>query len=81
MKKWMFAACLGVMCCLQNCSTDFDINGEYRETSAIYALLDASESVHYIRIDRAFLNGTESALTLAVDPSQIYYGDEMKAHI
>jgi len=81
MKNWIFVACLVLSCCLQNCSTDFDINGEYRETSAVYALLDASESVHYVRIDRAFLSGNESALLLAIDPNQIYYGDELKARI
>lgn len=60
-----------------SCSTDFDLNADFVETPVVYGLLDASDSTHYIRINRAFLSDDVDALTLALDASVIYYGDEM----
>jgi hypothetical protein len=77
MKKMLFVAGLGLACILQNCSTDFDLNADFKETPVIYALLSASDSVHYIRINRAYLSDETDAISLAADPNAIYYGDEL----
>lgn len=77
MKKMLFVAGLGLAGLLQNCSTDFDLNADFKETPVIYALLSASDSVHYIRINRAFLSDETDAITLAADPTEIYYGPEL----
>lgn len=77
MKRWLLGAGLGLAFLLQNCSTDFDLNADFKETPVIYALLSVSDSVHYIRINRAFLSDETNALELAADPTQIYYGDEL----
>lgn len=73
----LFVVGLGLTCILQNCSTDFDLNADFKETPVIYALLSASDSVHYIRINRAFLSDEADAITLAADPAAIYYGPEL----
>lgn len=81
MKKVFAGAGILAAVLLQNCSTDFDLNTDYQETPVIFALLNASSSTQYIRINRTFLNDTVDAFTLAQDPTQIYYGDELQAHI
>lgn len=43
----------------------------------MYGLLDPTIPVNYIRINRAYLNDSIDGLTLAADPNEIYYGDEL----
>lgn len=62
---------------IYSCSTDFDLNADFVETPVVFALLDASDSTHYIRVNRAFLSDQVDALTLAQDIESIYYGDEL----
>ena len=78
MKKYLFIFALTAIWAVQSCSTDFDLNADFVETPVLFGLLDASDSVHYIRINRAFLSETTDALTLAQDPDAIYYGDELE---
>ncbi len=40
---------------IQSCSTDFDVAGEYAETAIVYGLLDQSESIHFIKVNKSFL--------------------------
>ena len=63
------------------CSTDFDLNADFQETPVIYALFDASEATHYVRVNRAFLSDQTDAITLAADPEAIYYGEELAATV
>jgi hypothetical protein len=39
----------------KSCSTDFDVIGEYEETTIVYGMLDQSESLHFIKINKSFL--------------------------
>ncbi|MBC8172896.1 MAG: DUF4249 family protein [Chitinophagales bacterium] len=77
MKKWFFAAGMVLAFFFQRCTTDFDLNADYKETPVIYALLSPNDTIHYIRINRAFLSDETNAVTLAQDPNEIYYGDEL----
>lgn len=47
-----------------SCETDFDVIADYKEVAIVYGLLDQSEPVHYLRINKAFL-GKGNALTYA----------------
>lgn len=56
---------------LQSCSSDFDVIGEYEETTIVYGLLDQSEDVHYIKINKSFLGpGDANAYALVRDSSE-----------
>ncbi|MBC8045972.1 MAG: DUF4249 family protein [Fimbriimonadaceae bacterium] len=77
MKRWLFAAGMCAAFLFQDCSTDFDLNADFKESPVIYALLSQSDSIHYIRINRAFLNDEIDAITMASDPNEIYYGNEL----
>ena len=36
------------------CSTDLDVNGEWKETMIVYGLLDQAQPKQYIKINKAF---------------------------
>lgn len=38
-----------------SCSTDFDIIAPYQEYTIVYGLLDQSETIHYIKVNKSFL--------------------------
>ncbi|MFT7588178.1 MAG: hypothetical protein ACI959_000385 [Limisphaerales bacterium] len=64
-----------------SCTTDFDVNAEFKEVAVVYGLLDLSETTNYIRINRAFLQDDVSALLLAEDPDQIYYDERLEVSV
>lgn len=47
-----------------SCETDFNVISDYKEVAIVYGLLDQSDSVHYLRINKAFL-GEGNALVYA----------------
>jgi len=55
-----------------SCTTDFDINAEYKDITIVYCLLNQKDSIHYARINKAFL-GEENALIMAEDPANTLY--------
>lgn len=55
-----------------SCEDDIELTGEYKETAVIYGLLDQSESIHYIKINRAFI-GPGNALEIAKIPDSNYF--------
>jgi hypothetical protein len=40
---------------LQSCNEDINLIGDFQETAVIYGLLDQSDSIHMIKINRAFI--------------------------
>ncbi len=55
-----------------SCSEDIDILGDFEETAVIYGLLDKSDSIHYIKINRAFI-GPGNSLQIAQIPDSSYF--------
>ncbi|MFN3940783.1 MAG: hypothetical protein ACK4IY_09345, partial [Chitinophagales bacterium] len=72
---FVFGLILSLM--ISGCSTDFDLNADFKETPVVYGLLDPTIATNYIRINRAYLSDDVDALTLAADPNAIYYGAEL----
>ncbi|MBA2422251.1 MAG: hypothetical protein H0V61_03400 [Chitinophagales bacterium] len=56
-----------------SCKTDFDITSDWEDISIIYGLLDPSDTAQYIKINKAFLDKTTSALVIAKIPDSLYY--------
>ncbi len=81
MKKYLLGCGMVLAALINSCSTDFDLNADFKETPVVYALLDASADTQYIRINRAYLSDEIDALTLATDPNSIYYGEELMAQL
>lgn len=55
-----------------SCNENVDLIGDFEETAVIYGLLDQSDSVHIIKINRAFV-GPGNALEIATIPDSNYF--------
>lgn len=54
------------------CETEFSLNGDYRLTPVVFGLMDDSDSLHMIKITKAFL-GDGSNLVYAQNPDSNYF--------
>ncbi|MEN9523321.1 MAG: hypothetical protein RL065_1698 [Bacteroidota bacterium] len=63
---------------LNSCRNDFDIASQWKEVPVVYCLLDADSSVQYIKVEKAFLDKSISAATMASNPDSIYYLEKLK---
>lgn len=57
---------------ISSCNTEVDLVGEYKVTPVVYGLLDQSDSLHYIRINKTFL-GKGNAFDMALVPDSSYF--------
>ena len=55
-----------------SCETDFDVNSEWKETTVVYGLLDASADTQFVKIGKAFL-GEMDAFQMAQYADSINY--------
>lgn len=74
MKKIHFAllALIGLTFSLQSCKDDIEITGNFVETAVVYGLLDQADTVHYIKVTRAFI-GPGNAYDIAQIPDSSYF--------
>ena len=73
MKKYFSALILLVsIFALPSCKEDVDLIGEFEETAIVYGLLDKSDTVHMIKINRAFI-GPGSSIEIAAIPDSNYF--------
>ncbi|MFA5783191.1 MAG: hypothetical protein WC868_13065 [Bacteroidales bacterium] len=71
MKKILFIT-VTVLLLYSSCKTDFEINAEWKDITVVYGLLNQKDSIHYIKINKAFL-GDGNALTMATNPDSCTY--------
>ena len=64
---------------LISCSEKIDLLGDYQETAVVYGLLDHADSLHYVKITRAFI-GPGSAVDIAQIPDSSYF-DQVDATV
>lgn len=65
MKKYFSALLILIsILSLQSCKEEVDLIGEFQETAIVYGILDQSDSVHMIKINRAFI-GPGNSLEIA----------------
>jgi hypothetical protein len=57
-----------------SCDNDIDLTAPYEEIGVIYGILDPSDSIHNVRIQKAFL-GEGNALVMAQVTDSLYYPD------
>jgi len=56
----------------QSCKEDIELTGDFKETAVVFALLDQADSLHMLKITRAFI-GPGDALTFAQIPDSNYF--------
>jgi len=62
------------------CSTDLDVNGDWKETMVVYGLLDQGQPKQYIKINKAFL-GEGNALEYAQVKDSVQYVNNLVVKI
>ncbi len=56
-----------------SCSNDFDLIEDWKDIPVVYGLLSRADTAHYIRVEKAFVDPSTSALQLAQIPDSLYY--------
>ena len=64
--------CAFLLCLLPSCEKEFNPRDKYKEITIVYGLVNPADSVHYIRIHKAFL-GPEDILVMAQNPDSSMY--------
>ncbi|RYD83128.1 MAG: hypothetical protein EOP53_01720 [Sphingobacteriales bacterium] len=64
-----------------SCKTDFEVNEKWKEIDIVYSLLDVNDSVHYVKIGKAFLNQDESAYKIAATQDSLYHKDSLDVRL
>jgi hypothetical protein len=74
MNKLSFGVVLLIALGFVSCETDIDVNAEPTDVAIVYGLIDPADTVHYLKINKAFI-GEGSALDLAANSSNYTYTD------
>jgi hypothetical protein len=69
-KKAFYSLLIGIA--FASCSNKLDVIAPYKESVAVYGLLDQSDTIHYIRIERVFL-GEGNAYIMAQNQDSVYF--------
>ncbi len=79
MRFLIFVVFLSVVL-LPGCKTDFEINDDWQDITIVYGLLNASETTHYLRVQKAFL-GNASAYDMAQYSDSILYQEGLNIYM
>ena len=71
MKKFLVISIM-FLCLASACKTDFEVNAPWRDITVVYGLLNQNDSVHYIKVNRAFL-GEADAEVMALERDSSEY--------
>ncbi|MBS1689466.1 MAG: hypothetical protein JSS96_12130, partial [Bacteroidetes bacterium] len=63
---------IGLLIC-SSCSEKFKVAAPYKSITVAYGLMDMSDTAHYVRIQKAFLDENKSAITMAQNPDSNYF--------
>ncbi|MDD5695876.1 MAG: hypothetical protein PHD61_11310 [Bacteroidales bacterium] len=61
---------------LMSCSTEVDLIGDYEDITIVYGLLNQTDSISYLKINKAFL-GDGNALIMAQEPDSSSYRNNL----
>jgi len=79
MKKITLGSLMLLTVLLSNCSEKINLVGDFQETAVIYGLLDQADTLHYVKITRAFI-GPGDAMQIAQIADSSYF-DQVDATI
>ena len=68
-----FAAALGINFLLVSCNDEFKVTTDWKETAIVVGVLDPNDTVHYIKITKAFLDEKRNALEIAKIQDSLYF--------
>jgi hypothetical protein len=80
MKRIIFAL-IGSIVLLSSCSTDLDVLAPYKDIPSVYGILNQNDSIHFIRISKAFLGRQDASVMAQVPDSSLYPTDALEVRI
>ncbi len=63
------------------CSTDVELNADWRNITVVYGLLDKNDTYHYVKINKAYLGDGNALTYAAIRDSSEYAPGQMTAYI
>lgn len=60
---------------ISSCSQDFKVSAPYKDITVVYSILNLTDTAHYVRIEKAFLDEKKSAIVMSKEPDSSYYKD------
>ncbi len=75
MKRILFFFLITLVLSTFSCSNDFDVTTDWKDIPVVYSLLNSDDPVHYVRLEKAFLDPKANALELARNPDSLYYSN------
>ncbi len=74
MKQTLFLLTAGLLVVFgfSSCNEDIKVSGDFTETAVVYGLIDQSDSIHLIKITRAFI-GPGNSLEISQIPDSNYF--------
>lgn len=72
MKKLVFLFATILISLFFSCSTDFDVNAEWKDITVVYCLLNQNDSVNLVKVNKAFLGEQDAYIMAQVSDSFNY---------
>ncbi len=72
--KWILGLLLFISL-LSACSNELIVTDKWKDISIVWGILSKSDTAHYIRVEKAFLDPNTSAHDIARIPDSLYYDD------
>src|SRR5690348_5076996 len=73
MKKIFLPLGFAAIIAATSCSEDFEVAAPYKQVAVVYGILNAKDTAHYIRIQKAFMDEDKSALDMSKVPDSSYF--------
>lgn len=74
--KNIFFFAMGIIALFcSSCANDLEVEAEWKDIPVVYGLLDKSADVHYIRVEKAFLEPGGDAIKIATIADSLYYAN------
>lgn len=73
--------CFILLVGLTACDNELDLTSDWQDIPAVWGILNASDSIHYVRVERAYLDPERNALEVAQIADSIYYTDAVSVRL
>lgn len=80
MKKYLFLLIIILTSFFYSCKNELDVTDEWSENTIVYGVLNTSDSIHYLRISKAFLGDGDNNV-FAQNPDSSQYHGELEVKI
>lgn len=63
--------------CFNACTTDLELEAAWKDIPVVYGFLATTDTAHYIRVEKAFLEPGGDALSIARNSDSLYYPEDV----